>query len=150
MTTFDCSTIHHDELNVGGVRYKPDASGAFVVPRHIADMVVAHAPGGFYRGPDVAPAPQLRFAFNPVFNFNGGVTLANDVERQTPGARIGALRKAEHVRRHAIRGQRWRCGGSDGGRMSRPQRRVPRKAQRLALANLRGLPSFSPRRVAAP
>ena len=60
-----------DELNVGGVRYKPDASGAFVVPRHIADMVVTQ-PGGFYRGPVVAPAPQGPLQFNPNF---GGVEL---------------------------------------------------------------------------
>ena len=78
MTTFDSSNPTSDELNVGRVSYKPDASGAFVVPRHIADMVVAQ-PGGFYRGPDVAPAPAEKLAFNPVFNFNGGVTLANDV-----------------------------------------------------------------------
>ena len=35
-------------------------------------------PGAFI-APRVAPAPQAPLPFNPVFNFNGGLTLANDV-----------------------------------------------------------------------
>jgi hypothetical protein len=66
-----------DELNVAGVSYKPDDTGAFNVPADVADVVVRQ-PGGFYRGPDVAPAPAAPQQFNPVFGVSGGVTLAND------------------------------------------------------------------------
>ena len=52
-----------DELNVGGVSYKPDASGAFNVPRDVAAIVVRQ-PGGFYRGPDVAPPPAAKLPFS--------------------------------------------------------------------------------------
>jgi hypothetical protein len=66
-----------DELNISGYRFTKDATGAFNVPVEIANMVVRQ-PGGFYRGPDVAPPAAAPLAFNPVFNVSGGVTLADD------------------------------------------------------------------------
>lgn len=71
--------MNHDcePLTYGGVSYTPDASGAFHVPESVA-VAVTNMPGGFVRGPDVAPAPAEKLAWNPVFNVSGGVTLNSD------------------------------------------------------------------------
>ncbi len=81
-----------DELNVAGVRYKPDETGAFNVPADVADVVVRQ-PGGFYRGPDVAPAPAAKLPFNPIFGVSGGVTVANDTN-----SRLAVLELAHAAR----------------------------------------------------
>ena len=47
------------------------------MPDNVA-AVVLNAPGGFSRGPDVAPAAAEKLPFNPIFNIAGGVTLNND------------------------------------------------------------------------
>jgi hypothetical protein len=68
-----------DNLTFGGKSYSPDETGAFNVPEDVAAEVLQH-PGGFYRGLGVAPAARPKLAFNPVFNFCGGVHVNNDVD----------------------------------------------------------------------
>jgi hypothetical protein len=88
-----------DELNVSGVRYAKDETGAFNVPENVAALVV-NGPGGFFRGPDVAPPPAEKLAWNPVFNVHSvAVTLSND-----SAGRLLAL-EAEHFGRLNLDGE---------------------------------------------
>jgi hypothetical protein len=57
-----------------GQHFAQDLDGNFSIPADVAPELMR-----LHVGLEVAPAPAEKLAFNPVFNFDGGVTLANDV-----------------------------------------------------------------------
>ncbi len=86
------------KLNVGGVRriQNPDAIRPHLRgPPATSPTWLSRKPGGFYRGPDVAPTPAAPLPFNPVFNFNGGLTLANDTNGRLWRAELAHFGKAK-------------------------------------------------------